>query len=84
MFQIKPSRSPFVFFLFVCLLITAFLVARVDRVRAADPCSTVGVVCVSSNISSNTTWYSNTIYYVTSGYPCGHRNYADDPGGHDR
>ena len=64
MLHIELSRRPIVLFLFVCLLTIAFLGLSVDRVQA-DPCTTPGVVCVNANITVNTTWYANTIYYVT-------------------
>ena len=64
MYLLKQSRSTNRLFFFTCLFVTVFLLAFAAPVQAADPCNTAGVLCVTSSITSNTTWTSDTIYYV--------------------
>ncbi len=64
MYQTRLNRSSSVLIILAFLLAIGLSGAFAAPVQAADPCSTAGVVCVASAITSNTTWTADHIYYI--------------------
>ncbi|MCX6035717.1 MAG: hypothetical protein NTV38_12190, partial [Chloroflexi bacterium] len=66
MVQTKSNRFPFAaLFTILFLLFGSFFFSAVPG-KAADPCSTPGVICISDAITANTTWGPGIIYYIKS------------------
>jgi hypothetical protein len=64
--QCWSGRSVLLSVAVICALALAGLWAFRSPVQAADPCTTPGVVCVPGDITSDQSWTSDNIYYVTN------------------
>ncbi len=66
MAQTKSNRFLFVALFTILFLLLGYFFFGVVPGKAADPCTTSGVTCVSTAITANTTWGPTSIYYIKS------------------